>query len=184
MAIYGNMTWTNGVEHCVAESSNLKATIVGNIYDVIVRDDADETIAVDNGMAILVGEFTGDGLQTRYAKLAADTDKIALVLSVPTVKDGTTKGSEAPTNFYNKKGAVARAYEVVEEDIFGVSKNFVEGDVVVGAYVVWDSATQKYKVSATDPSATNGFVAKVHSIQVGSFYDLVRLFVIQNKDVA
>lgn len=184
MAIYGNMTWTNGVEHCVAESSLLKATVTGNIYDVIVRDDANEAIAIDNGMAILVGDYTGDGLQTRYAKVAKDTDKIALVLSVPTVKDGTTKGSEQPTNFYNRAGAVARAYEVVEEDIFGVSKNFVDGDVAVGAYVVWDSAAQKYKVSASDPTATNGFVAKVHSIQVGSFYDLVRLFVIQNKDVA
>lgn len=184
MAIYGNMTWTNGVEHCVAESSNLKATIVGNIYDAIVRDDADEAIAVDNGVLLVMGDYTGEGLQTRYAKVAADTDKVALALSVPTVKDGTTKGSEAPTNFYNKAGAVVRAYEVVEEDIFGVSKNFIDGDVAVGAYVVWDSANQKYKVSASDPSTTNGFVAKVHSIQVGSFYDLVRLFVIQNKDVA
>lgn len=184
MAIYGNMTWANGVEHMVCESSKMKATIVGNLYDVIVRDDADEAIAVDNGTLIWVGDYTGEGLQTRYAKVAADTDKVALVLSVPTVKDGTTKGSEAPTNFYNKAGAVARAYEVVEEDIFGVSKNFIDGDVAVGAYVVWDSASKKYKVSATDPSATSGFVAKVHSIQVGSFYDLVRLFVIQNKDVA
>lgn len=184
MAIYGNMTWNAGAEHCVAESSNLKATIVGNMYDLIVRDDSEKAIAIDNGMAVVVGDFTGDGLQTRYAKVAADTDKIALVLSVPTVKDGYSKTSEQPYNFYNKAGAVVRAYEVVEEDIFGVSKNFVEGDVAVGAYVVWDSAAMKYKVSASNPAATNGFVAKVHSVQAGTFYDLVRLFVVQNKDMA
>lgn len=184
MAIYGtDLNWNSDDRHCVCELSNLKSSIVGNIYDVIVRDDSDEAIAVDNGAAIVVGEYTGEGLQTRYAKIAAAEDKIAIVTQPALIKDSYSRQTEQPYNYYNKAGAVIRAHEVVAEDIFGVSAEFVTGDVKVGAYVVWDPSAKKYAVSASDPSATNGFVAKVHSIQVGTFYNLVRLFVIKNETV-
>ena len=194
MAIYGNgLNWNADDRHCVAESSNLKSSIVGNIYDLIVRDGSDDPIAVDNGCAVKVGEYTGDGLQTRYATVADDDEKIALVLTPAVIKDAFTKQQEQAFNFYNKAGAVVKAYEVVEEDIFGVSKEFITPitpsgsttptPIAVGDFVTWDPDTLKYKVVASDPSATAGFVAKVHSIQVGTFYDLVRLFVIQNKDI-
>ena len=183
MAIYGNaLNWNSDDRHCVFESSNLKSSIVGNIYDAIVRDGEDKEVAIDNGMPIVVGDFTGDGLQTRWAKVAGKGDKIAVVGTPALIKDAHSKQSEQPYNFYNKAGSVAKAYEVVAEDIFGVSKEFVDGDVVVGATVVWNPTSGKYEV-ASGVTTDNGFVAKVHSIQVGTFYDLVRLFVVKNETV-
>ena len=183
MAIYGNaLNWNSDDRHCVFESSNLKSSIVGNIYDVIVRDNEDKEVSIDNGMPISVGDFANDGLQVRYGKVASVGDKIAVVGTPALIKDAHSKQSEQPYNFYNKAGSVAKAYEVVAEDIFGVSKEFVDGDVKVGATVVWNPTSGKYEVTA-GATTSNGFVAKVHSIQVGTFYDLVRLFVVKNETV-
>ena len=79
MAIYTDLTKVTPDLHGMFESSRLKATVVGHLYDAIVRDTADEAIEVDNGVAIKVGAYTGDGLQTRYATIAEAGDKIATV---------------------------------------------------------------------------------------------------------
>lgn len=171
MAVYSNLTGTVGT-HNIFESSNLKSSIVGNIYDVVLESD------VDNGTPIKVGDYTGDGLQLRAATVATAGDKIAVVGTPALIKSAMTKAQEDPANFYNVKGTPAKAYEIVAEDIFAIRKDFVTGTVEVGATVVVDDG--KYKI-ATGATTSNGFVGKVHSIAVGDYCDIVRIFVVKNE---
>ena len=183
MAIFTNLDVVEVDKHGMFESSRLKATVVGHLYDAIVRDNANKEIAVDNGVGIKVGASTGDGLQTRFATVAEAGDKIAVTGSPAIVKDARSKNDEAEYNFYHKAGVVAKAYELVEEDIFAVAEyQFTSGDVEVGAFVTVDG-NGAWAATDVDPSATNGFVGKVHSIAANEFYKMVRIEVIQNKQI-
>ena len=181
MAIYTNLQLVEADKHGMFESSRVNATVVGHLYDAIVRDDAGKAIEVDNGVAIKMGEYTGDGLQTRYATVAKVEDKVAVTGSPAIVKDAFTKAQEGEYNFYHKAGVEAKAYELVEEDIFAVAEyQFTSGDVKVGAFVTVDG-NGAWAATDVDPTATNGFVGKVHSIAANEFYRMVRIEVIQNK---
>ena len=182
MAIYTNLREVADNLHGMFESSRLKATVVGHLYDVIVREDETE-IAVDNGVCVRVGEYTGDGLQTRYAAVAKAGDKVAVTGSPATVKHAVTRGQEAAYNFYHAAGVVAKAYELVEEDIFAVAKyQFASGDPVVGAYVTVDG-NGAYAATTGKPADTYGFVGRVHSIASNDYYPMVRIEVIKNEQV-
>jgi len=184
MAIYTNLKEVKANVHGMFESSRLKATVVGHLYDAIVRDENDEEIAVDNGVGIKMGEFTGDGLQTKFATVAAAGDKIAVTGSPAVVKDAFTRLQGAEFNFYHEAGVVAKAYEVVAEDIFAVAKyQFVSGDPVVGAFVTVDG-NGAWVAVAEEPSAeTYGFIGKIHSIASNDFYPMVRIEAIKNEQI-
>lgn len=177
MAIYTTMNKVPVTEHCVFESSNLKATIVGNIYDGVCEED------VDNGQALVLKNYTGEGLQLREVAKAGVKDQVVIAGTVPVIKDAMTTLQANFNNFYNKAGNPIRCYEVVKDDIFAISKNFITGEVAVGKYVCVE-ADGTYKIYDSDPTATNGFVGLVHSIATGTFYDMVRILVVQNTTIA
>ena len=183
MAIYTNLNVVDSTKHGMFESSRLKATVVGHLYDAIVRDEDSKEIPIDNGVAVKMGANTGDGLQTRFATVAGAEDKIAVTANPAIVKDAFTKQQEAEYNYFVPAGAVVKTYEIVEEDIFAVAQyQFTEGKVAVGAYVVVDG-NGGWKVVSADPTTTNGFVGRVHSIASNEFYPMVRIEVIQNKQI-
>lgn len=176
--------------HGIWESSNLKATDVGNLYDCLVRDAEGNEIAVDNGVALAVGDYTGNGLQERYATIAATTDAIAVVGAVATIKDANTKSEKAATNFYVKAGELAKTYEVVKDDIFGIAQyQFTDAsvaNVAQGAYVVVDGEGA-WIAQTSEPSKTAyGFIGKVHSIAASSTSDVttVRVVCVKNEAIA
>lgn len=178
MAIYGTLNQVQSDKHHVFESSNMKATISGNIWDGVCDED------VDNTTPLVLGGYTGEGLQLReVSKVTDPKSKIIVAASVPLIKDAFTREQAEFYHFYNKAGDPIRCYEVYVDDIFGVSKEAITGDVAVGKYVKIN-ASGGYEISESDPSATSGFTAVIHSIQVGTFYDLVRLHVIQNETIA
>lgn len=178
--MYSNLTSVQGT-HGVVETSRLKATVVGHIYDVLVRDSSNKAIDVDNGVCVKVGAFTGNGLQDRYATIADDDEKVALIATPAVVKDAFTNAQAAEDNFFNIAGKLARAYEVVPEDIFGVSATmFSSGTPTVGHYVVLDGEGG-YIDQSSAPSA-KGFVGKVHSLAKGTFGTIVRIECVQNID--
>ena len=177
------------------ESSKLMSTDIGNLYDVIVRNGSDNPIAVDNGVAIFVGDYTGDGLQTRYATIATAKQKIAVIGTPANVKTAMTKAQEQPYNFTNEAGQVAKAYQIqdatIHDDIFAIaSYQFTDNTatkVKVGALVVVDGkgAWEAHDASELETLKTsNGFVGKIHSISVGTYYTMVRIEVVQNVDLA
>ena len=187
MAIYTNYNEVPANVHGMFESSRLKATDVGALYDAIVRDDDDKEIAVDNGVAIKMGEYTGDGLQTRYATIAKAGDKIAVTGNPAIVKDAFTKAQEAEYNYFIPAGKPVKAYEVLGEDyeIFAVAQyqfTSAADTVKVGAYVTVDG-NGGWTATDTNPTTTNGFVGKVHSIAANQFYPMVRIEVLQNKQI-
>ena len=193
MAIYfAGYEEVANTEHIVFESSLLKSTISGHLWDARIQGTVSgETVDIncDNGVAVKMGGFTHDGLQERTATVAGVKDKVGIVGSVALIKDAYNQAQAAETNFYNKAGQLAKVYEVqgdeFDPDIFGVSRMaFTSADstIVVGNYVVLDG-NGGYVAQTAKPTMSNfGFVGQIHSIKVGTFYTLVRIAVLQNVD--
>lgn len=194
MAIFTNLVAKEQKMHGMFESSQLLATDVGNIYDALVREDT-TPIAVDNGVAVKIGDYTGNGLEERYATIAKITDKIAVTGAPAEVKTALTTEQGQAYNYTNPAGKPVKTYQIadpsVHTDIFAIadyqftddSKDKVkDGNLVTvdgkGAWVA-SEATQ-----LTTLQGTNGFIGKIHSISVGTYYTMVRIQVLQNKDVA
>ena len=77
--IYTNLKAVENGLHGMFESSLLLATDVGNLYDLVVRDESENEISVDNGVAVHVGAYTGNGLQERYATIAKRVKRLLLL---------------------------------------------------------------------------------------------------------
>lgn len=116
----------NVPEHVVAESSRLKATTVGHIYDLEMIEDT------DNGTIVAIGDHI-EG-QLFKAKAYAEGDKPYFILTPPLAYNGKKIWSDEKY-FYNAKGEVARAYELHVDDIYTVSANAFTGAPAVGKFV-------------------------------------------------
>lgn len=193
--IFTNLEANEKNLHGMFESSRLMATDVGDIYDVLVRDGNEKAIDVDNGVAIKVGDFTGNGLQERYATIAKVGDKIAVVGSPAEVKTAMTKAQEQPYNFYNKAGNDAKAYQIqdkgIHSDVFAVAEyQFTDESkdkIKVGNLVVVDGNgawVADEKTNLETLKTTNGFIGKIHSFSIANYYRMVRIEVVQNIDIA
>lgn len=112
--------------HVVAESSRLKATISGHIYDLKMTEDT------DNGTIVGIGKFVEE--QVFEAKTYAAGDAPYLILTPPLAYNGKKAWSDEKY-FYNAKGEIARAYELHKDDIFTVSADAFTGSPAVGKYV-------------------------------------------------
>ena len=127
-----------GDVHTVAESSRLKATVAGHIYDLEMIENT------DNGTIVALGAHV-EG-QVYKAKAYAEGDKPYLVLTPPLAYNGKKSWSDEKY-FYNAKGEIARAYELNVDDIFTVSEDAFTGTPAVGkfvnaAYAVADAASE------------------------------------------
>ena len=134
-----------GVEHVVAESSRLKATTAGHIYDLRVAADT------DNGTIVAVGDHI-EG-QLFAAKTYATGDKPYLILTPPLAYNGK-KAWSAEKYFYNAEGETARAYELYVDDIYTVSAKAFVGTPAVGKFV---DATHTIK----DTAPSTGYVGVI-----------------------
>lgn len=197
MAIFTNLAAKEVDKHGLFESSNLWSTDIGSNFSVIVRDteNGNKPIAVDNGVGICVLEFTGNGLEERYGRIAKVGDKIAVTGAPALVKTALTTEQGQAYNYTNPAGKPVKAYEIqdasVHTDIFGVAdyqfNDDSEGKVKVGNLVTVDG-NGAWKASEASELATlkttNGFIGKIHSISAGTYYTIVRIQVLQNKDIA
>ena len=115
-----------GTAHVVAESSRLKATTAGHIYDLEMIEDT------DNGTIVAIGAHV-EG-QLYKAKAYAEGDKPYFILTPPLAYNGKKAWSDEKY-FYNAKGEVARAYELHVDDIFTISEDAFTGTPEVGKFV-------------------------------------------------
>lgn len=179
--VYTNMEAVQSGKHGMFESSRIRASITGHLYDVKFDND------IDNGVLVKVEGYTGNGLQERSGKVATTKDKVAVTGSPALIKDSFTTQQAQPYNYFNRAGEPVKCYELVPEDIFAVaSYQFTDESkeqVKVGAYVIVDDKGA-YTAQSSDASTTNGFVGKIHSISVGAYYTMVRIEVIKNETVA
>lgn len=134
----------NGAVHAVCESSKLKATTAGHIYDLKCHQ------ALDNGAIVGVGTHV-EG-QVFNSKTYAAGDIACLVLTVPFAYNGNTYKSEEKF-FFNAAGEIARAYELHVGDIYTISAAGLTGTPAVGSYI---DATNK----ASTTKGT-GFAGKI-----------------------
>ena len=134
-----------GDAHVVAESSRLKATTAGHIYDLEMIADT------DNGTIVAIGEHV-EG-QVYKAKAYANGEKPYFILTPPLAYNGKKAWSDEKY-FYNAKGEIARAYELHIDDIFTVSADAFTGKPEAGKFV---GAT--YVVADTAPEA--GFAGEI-----------------------
>lgn len=134
-----------GTDHVVAESSRLKATGAGHIYDLEMIEDT------DNGTIVALGAHV-EG-QLYKAKAFAEGDKPYFILTPPLAYNGKKAWSDEKY-FYNAKGEVARAYELYVDDMFTLSADAFTGTPAVGKFV---DATYAVK----DAAPESGFVGEI-----------------------
>lgn len=122
-------------KHGVAESTNLKATIVGNIWSIKAAANIDNgcivgrgnyvapeyyaEAAASNSFAGKIIEKAANGMWRVLVTAAADTD--GLVLSVPLIYEEYTTRMQEESNFFNLKDDLLRVYQLVPGDVFSVS---------------------------------------------------------------
>jgi hypothetical protein len=134
-----------GNAHIVAESSRLKATGVGHIYDLKMAKDT------DNGTIVAVGTHV-EG-QVFAAEDYAAGKKPYLVLTSPIAYNGRKAWSDEKY-FYNAKDEIARAYELHVDDIYTISKEAFKGVPAVGKYV-------DHAYTVADEAGSTGFVGEI-----------------------
>lgn len=146
-------------KHAVAESTNLKATIVGNIWNIKATNDIDNGCIVKRGDYVApeyyaeaaATEFTGKIIEKAAngnfrVEVTAVGELEGLVLSVPLIYEEYTTRMQEESNFYNAKGDLLRVYQLYVGDVFTLSAEGFDGTPEVGKTV---SVVSK-KVKVTD----------------------------------
>ena len=145
-------------KHTVCESTKLKATIAGHIWNIKMAADADNGIIVGKGdyeapeyykeaaaSATFAGKIIGKGSAGKYlVEVTAVGAGDALVLQVPLIYETYTTAMQHESNFYNKKDDIVRAYELYVGDVFAISEEGFTGTPEVGKTV--SVAAKKLKI--------------------------------------
>lgn len=117
---------------------------------------------VENGHVIKLGDIEANNRDVHAGVVPVAEDKVVLIASVPVIYDNARLGTDQEKYFYIEEGKLARAYELQENDVIAVTKEGIEGDAVVGEYLVSGAGT-KLVPSATLPA--KGFAAKVNRFE-------------------
>lgn len=153
MNVFDNIKATR---HVVAESTRLKATHVGHIYDLKAIGDTDNGSIVARGDYLAKKNSTADR-QLFAAKAYTAGAKPYLVLTTPIGYNSDRKFYQEECWFYNATGEIMRAYELYDDDEYTISSEGFTGSPAVGKYVSIVSGL--YKVEASAPSS--GFVGQI-----------------------
>lgn len=145
-------------KHAVAESTNLKATIVGNIWNIKATDNIDNGCIVKRGDYVApeyyaeaaATEFTGKIIEKAAngnfrVEVTAVGELEGLVLSVPLIYEEYTTRMQEESNFYNAKGDLLRVYQLYVGDVFTLSAEGFDGTPEVGKTV--SVVSKKVKVT-------------------------------------
>ena len=127
-------------KHAVAEYTKLKATQIGNIWNIEAKD------AIDNGRIVKKGKYLRpevyqEDTATTFAgkiiekaangayrvEVTAIGDGEGLVLSVPLIYEEYTTKMQEESNFFNAKGDILRVYELYVGDVFTLSADGFDG---------------------------------------------------------
>ena len=127
-------------KHAVAESTKLKATQIGNIWNIEAKD------AIDNGRIVKKGKYVRpevyqEDTATTFAgkiiekaangayrvEVTAIGEGEGLVLSVPLIYEEYTTKMQEESNFFNAKGDILRVYELYVGDVFTLSADGFDG---------------------------------------------------------
>ena len=135
-------------KHAVAESTKLKATQIGNIWNIKATNDIDNGCIVKRGDYVApeyyaeaaATEFTGKIIEKAAngnfrVEVTAVGELEGLVLSVPLIYEEYTTRMQEESNFYNAKGDLLRVYQLYVGDVFTLSAEGFDGTPEVGKTV-------------------------------------------------
>lgn len=135
-------------KHAVAESTNLKATIVGNIWNIKATDDIDNGCIVKRGDYVApeyyaeaeATEFTGKIIEKAAngnyrVEVTAVGELEGIVISVPLIYEEYTTRMQEESNFFNAKDDLLRVYQLYVGDVFTLSAEGFDGTPEVGKTV-------------------------------------------------
>ena len=134
--------------------AKVKSVYNYHIFSVRLTQEA------ENGFVVKLGDIEADNIEVSGMQVPATGDgKLVVIANPALVYDNlnpSTKGLE--NRYFMEAGEVVRAYELVENDILGVSTLGIEGVAVEGEYLV---AGNGMKLVPSPTPITNGFCAKV-----------------------
>ena len=127
-------------KHAVAESTKLKATQIGNIWNIEAKEDIDNGTIVKKGKYLRPEVYQEDTATTFAGKIIEKAANGAyrvevtaigngegLVLSVPLIYEEYTTKMQEESNFFNAKGDILRVYELYVGDVFTLSADGFDG---------------------------------------------------------
>ena len=169
-----------------AESSDIKATNAGHIYNIV-----NESGAIENGTLWTKGDvaFTQD---EEVYKVTAPTKGGKVILALSSLYSYDTSTTLGQHEMYLRKeaGEVARGYELVEGDRYAIADYMVTTlagsgkPAVAKNLLVADTSKNTYtEVAAATEVDDYGFVARSNSIVYRSNLTLYNNEVIKNIDV-
>lgn len=131
---------------------DVKSVYTGKNFSVRLKDEA------ENGFVVKLGDIEANNRDVHGAVKPVAEDKVVLIAEVPMIYDNNRLGTGQEKYFAMEAKEVVRAYELQANDKFSVTKQGIEGDAIVGEYLVTGTG-YKLVPSATVPA--NGFAAKV-----------------------
>ena len=162
-------------KHGVVETSSLVATHGGAHIMNVVAD-----VDVDNGSVCKLGEF----VESDYykAEIPAVEDAIMLIATEPKIYAEYTKKMQEESNFYNGKGEIMQADDIVRLDRFALSEEAFDGAAApaIGQYVGVSGTGYKLTTLGEEMPAGRGFVGYINEIATNGNY---RVLVLRNMAV-
>lgn len=148
-------------KHAVAESTKLKATQIGNIWNIEAKADIDNGTIVKKGAYLRPEVYEEDTAVTFAGKIiekaanggfrvevTAIGEGEGLVLSVPLIYEEYTTKMQEESNFFNAKGDILRVYELYVGDVFTVSAEAFTTDKAPAVTDTVSVSAKKLKATA------------------------------------
>lgn len=134
----------------------VKSVFTGHNFSIRTTEE------LENGFVVKLGDLEPENRDVHGMEAPAAGDSLVLIANPAIVYDNARRFSGDEVYYFMEEGEVVRGYELQKNDVFSITKLAIEGDAVVGEYLVAGAGT-KLVPSAT-PAAT-GFSAKVNRFE-------------------
>lgn len=164
------------VKHNIINLDKVQSVYNGNLESMVHTKD------MDNASFIHVGGLHEGERELKDVKMptaeSIKTDSIVVIASDEVIKD--TRTSYSLSEFYNKANQPMKAYHLVTGDILTITKTAIEGEPVVGKYLIPTAGSVKLTIS-DDLSGGTRFVAEILDIDEKLGYENLDAVVFQVK---
>lgn len=164
------------VKHNIINLDKVQSVYNGNLESMVHTED------MDNASFVHVGGLNKGERELKDVKIptaeSIKTDSIVVIASDEVIKDNRV--SYSLSEFYNKANEPMKAYHLIVGDILTVTKTAIEGEPVVGKFLVPTATSTKLTV-ADDLLGGTRFVAEILDITEKLGYENLDAVVLQIK---
>lgn len=148
--------------YAYVRTDNMSGTVVAKDLASAKFYNGNVEADIENGNIVTLGNYVDGEREVRKATAPTAATKLRdlyLVASPEVIKDKKYYGLG---EFINKKSSIIRCYRLTSGDIFSVTKEALDGTVVVGSLVeAQDSTKLKVVETATAGSTTVGIIMAI-----------------------